>query len=291
MPKTIELAIGAALLSQLLLLLAWQGWARPWLVGSLLLLALGYWAVRGGWRRPTFKTFDAAFVPLIVLYAAYALAPPTAPDAIGYHLGLASEWLRTGSLERPAAGVYDAMPHGLEMLFMAAMAIGGLPAASLIHFAFLLATLPLMIRVAARLGFEGRPAALLYFASPVAGAAGTSAYVDAASAFYALATFWLLLEGRLTWAGLTAGFCYAVKMPGGLITLVAGTWLAARGAWGGVACAAAMVAPWLAHAWWLTGNPVAPMLPRLFPSAAFNSADLAGCKSSLFDLCLLETEN
>jgi hypothetical protein len=271
--KTVELAIGAALLSHVLLALLWLGWAVSWLVVPLTLAVLLRLLTRAARFRVAIA--DAVFLPYILLYLVFALAPPTAPDAIGYHLGLASEWLRSGSLARSAVGYYDVIPHGLETLFMAAAAIGGLSAASLVHFAFLLATLPLIAGVATRLGFDGRPAALLYFASPVAGMAGTSAYVDAALAFYALATLWLLLENKLTWAGLTAGFCYAIKMSGGVITLAAGVYLLARRSWSGLALAAAMVVPWLFYAWWLSGNPVAPMLPTLFPSPAFYPADVA----------------
>ncbi len=275
MSKTIEFAIGAALLSHLLLGLLWLGWASGWLAAALLVFSLALWVWLGPWRRPKLGVADLVFAPFVILYLIHALAPPTAPDAIGYHLGLTVEWLRTGSLARTSAGIYDAMPHGLETLFLAATALGGLTAATLLHFTFLLATLPLIVAVAARLGFDGRPAALLYFTAPVVGMAGASAYVDAAAGFYALATFWLLLESQYTRAGLTAGFCYAVKMSGGLVTLAAGVYLLARRSWAGLAFSAAMVLPWLAHSWWLTDNPVAPMLPTVFPSPAFHVDQLA----------------
>ncbi len=277
MPKSIELAIGAALLSHLLLALLWFGWAAPWLVAGLFVAGLGWGIWRCGpvWRQK-FQRQDAIFLPFAILYSVYALAPETGSDAIAYHLGLPVEWLRTGSLTRRAAGFFDVIPHGLETLFMAATAAGGFTAAKLVHFAFLLATPPLMIRVAARLGFDGRPAALLYFVSPVVAMAGTSAYNDVALAFYGLATLWLLIEEEWAWAGLTAGFCYALKMPGGVVTLAVGLYLLRRRAWGGLAWAVAMVAPWLAHSWWLSGNPVAPMLLTVFPSAEFYPATVSG---------------
>ena len=280
MPKSIELAIGAALLSHLLLALLWFGWAAPWLVAALFVLCLGWgiWRCRRAWPRE-FQRQDAVFLPFAILYLVYALAPETSSDAIAYHLGLPVEWLRTGSLTRRAAGFFDVIPHGLETLFMAAMAVGGFTAAKLVHFAFLLATPPLMLRVAAKLGFDGRPAAVLYFASPVVAMAGTSAYNDDAVAFYALATLWLLLEEKLAWAGLTAGFCYAIKMSGGPVTLAVGLYLLRRRSWAGLAWAAAMVIPWLAHSWWLCANPVAPMLLSVFPSAEFYPATVAGWTS------------
>ena len=277
MPKSIELAIGAALLSHLLLALLWFGWAAPWLVAGLFLAGAGWGIWRRGpvWRQE-FRMQDAVFLPFAILYLVYALAPETSSDAIAYHLGLPAEWLRTGSLARRTSGFFDVIPHGLETLFMAAAAVGGFTAAKLVHFAFLLATPPLMIRVAAKLGFDGRPAALLYFVSPVVAMAGTSAYNDVALAFYGLATLWLLLEEEWAWAGLTAGFCYAIKMPGGVVTLAVGLYLLRRRAWGGLAWAVAMVAPWLVHSWWLSGNPVAPMLLTVFPSAEFYPVTVTG---------------
>ena len=275
MPKSIELAIGAALLSHLLLALLWFGWAAPWLVAGLFLAGLAWWFWPGKWPAH-WQLEDAVFLPFGILYLGYALAPETSSDAIAYHLGLPAEWLRTGTLARKTSGFFDVIPHGLETLFMAATALGGFTAAKLVHFAFLLATLPLMMRVAAKLDFDGRPAALLYFASPVVAMAGTSAYNDVALAFYGLAAVWLLLEEKWAWAGLTAGFCYAIKMSGGVVTLAVGLYLLRRRAWAGLAWAAAMVIPWLAHSWWLSGNPVAPMLTSVFPSAEFYPATVAG---------------
>lgn len=249
-----------------------MGWAAKWLVGALFvsgLVALGW-----GLRRTRLRGADFVFVPVILFYLIYALAPPTAPDAIGYHLGLAGEWLRTGTLARRAVGFYDVLPHGVETLYMGAAAVGGLTAATLVHFGFLLATLPLIVAIGERLGFDGRPAALLYLATPVVAMTGTSAYVDAALVFYMTATFRLLLDGRLRAAGLTAGFCYAVKMSAGPAVAAVGLYLLVRRCWGGIALAAVMIAPWLGYAWWLSGNPVAPMLARVFPGPAFYPADV-----------------
>jgi hypothetical protein len=235
-------------------------------VGGLFVAAAVGWLGR---LRPSFRARDLIFLPFAGLYLIYALAPPIAADAIGYHLGLATEWLRAGTFVRPAVGFYDVLPHGMETLFMAAAAIGGLTAATLVQFVFLLATIPLILAIGDRLGFDGHPAALIYFATPVVGITGTAAYVDAALVFYTLATFWLLLEDKLALAGLTAGFCYAIKMSAGPAVLAVCLYLLLRRSWRGIALAAAMIVPWLAHAWRLSGNPVAPMLPRLFPSPAF----------------------
>ncbi|MBM3795550.1 MAG: hypothetical protein FJW31_16155 [Acidobacteria bacterium] len=278
MPRPVEFALGAAILSHLLLALLWAGWATAPLAAFVTLAALGWFLRRAlpGCRRPRFAE-AAVFLPLGTLYLIHALAPETASDAIAYHLGLINEWLGTASLARRDWGLYDVIPHGMETLFFGAASLGGFSAAKLVHFAFFAATVPLLIEAGGRLQIDARPAALLYFATPVAAAAGTAAYNDAAVAFYALVTWLLLTDDEDTWAGLTAGFCYAIKLSGGVITLMAGVYLLRRRAWRGLLLAAAMVAPWLWLAFRATdGNPVAPMFASLFPSAAIHPGTIAG---------------
>lgn len=240
------------------------------------LAAFGLYSLR--WGPPGWQAADLAFVPFGLLYLIHALAPETTSDAISYHLGLPAEWLGArGFTGRP--GFFETIPHGLETLFAAAIPLGGYPAAKLVHFSFFLATAPLIISTARGLGFDGRPAALLYFTSPVAAMAGTAAYNDAAAAFYALAVFYLLAfepKPRAWAAGIAAGFCYAIKMSGGVVTLAAAAILLWRRSWPGMAGIFLMAVPWLAHSWWLTGNPVAPMLLDWFPGPAFHPVTIAG---------------
>ena len=149
---------------------------------------------------------------------------------VAYHLGLTSEYVRLGGFPR-RVGFYEMLPQGFEMLFVPAFAFGRHSAARLVHCAFLLATVPLMLRIGRRLGLpEGAAltAAVLYFCAPMAGITGTSAYTDAGGVFFTLATFYVLLVWRdtrdvryLAVAGITAGFCYAIKFPGGLVAILA----------------------------------------------------------------------
>src|ERR1017187_4755859 len=77
-------------------------------------------------------------------------------------------------------------------------------------------------------------------------------------------------------AGVLAGFCYAIKFPGILVVAAAGLFEIAQRRWKPIlmvaAGAALMMAPWMVRAVVLTGNPVAPLMNRVFPNAYFHIA-------------------
>ncbi len=217
-------------------------------------------------------------VPLFAIFGVYylvqALAPEIQPDAMSYHLGLTAEYLRLGTFPN-RIGFYEMLPQGLEMLFAVAFSIGRDSAAKLVHFAFLLATLPLIVLTSRRLKLsdtQGYIAAALYFFAPVVGLSGTCAYNDAALVFFTLATFYLLLLDQPGCAGITAGFCYAIKFTGLLVPVLAFVYILwkrqkpFRFAMGVLI----MSAPWMLRALILTGNPLAPLFNSLFPNLYFN---------------------
>jgi hypothetical protein len=218
-----------------------------------------YWLVYGGFA---------------VYYLVLALAPEIEPDAVGYHLGLVSEYVRRHGM--PArVSFFDLLPQGMEMLFVPAFAIGRHSAAKLVHFAFLLNVVPLIRRAGAIVGI-GQPAAacaaLLFFLSPVAAVDGTAAYTDVALTCAAIASFALLLrwrkeggDGILVAAGLNAGFCYAIKPTMGLISLAGVILILYRSRSPRLATlfagiAALCMLPWAGRSFVLAGNPFAPFL-------------------------------
>lgn len=307
LPRTIYLAAGSALLSFVIFALLALKIARPisFLAVGAVSVALG--AVYG--RRSKTDDEIAGLTGWLllaiggiygVLYGIHALAPEIQPDAIGYHLGLVAEWLRAGRFPR-RIGFYEVLPLGTETLFAFAYAAGEHTGAKLVHCGFLVATLPLMIAAGRRLGLDAwqtAGAALLYAITPVVGVSATSAYNDAALAFFALATFYLLLRWRqdddarlLLAAGLTAGFCYAIKITGALVPLLALVWIVASRRRPGDAVhfalpAVLVAAPWIVRAWILTGNPAAPLLNRWFPNPYFHSAieEQLGAQLRSYDL-------
>jgi hypothetical protein len=301
-PPEIVLGIGAA--------------AESVLVFFLLLFHLAHWgaflaiaaaAIFAAWR---FRNVhppapDPIRIPLAgwVIFGAYgiwylvnALAPETIADGITYHLGLPNEYLRLGGFPDHVT-FYDLVPQGMEMLYTVAFAFGRHAAAKLVEFAFFLATVPLIFRVGRRLGAPDLAclvAAVFYFCAPVAGITGSSSYNDAAGVFFLLAAFYLLLLAELRYllpAGVLAGFCYAIKLPGGFAVAAALLFVAAQRRWKPVLIvavgAALMMAPWMVRAAVLTGNPVAPLMNRVFPNPYFHIAteqEMAARLQSLGDV-------
>ena len=307
----VRLVSGAALLSLLVCALCGAGLAYP-----LVFLAIGFLAIGGavvagsGWGRTkqrvqgdprgpggpphctaTSIVFGIAFGMFVVLYLANAMAPEISPDGATYHLGLVSRYLREHGFVRITDNLYAAMPEGVEMLFLFAFAFGKHSAAALVHFVFFVALGWQVFSYARRRGFPvaGASAALVVFASPVAGIDGTSAYNDVAVAAIAFTLFHLLQiwdeerqagyplgppgaphNWRLVAAiGLVAGFAFAAKYT---------AWPAVAYAVGFVvvknrravlpvaASALVVIAPWLLKNWIYLHNPVAPFFNRQFPN-------------------------
>jgi hypothetical protein len=301
-PPEIVVAIGAAAESVLVFLLLLFHLAH-WIA----FLAIGAAAIGSAWRfrdapAPTpdpVRIPRAAwviFVPYGIWYLVNALAPETIADGITYHLGLPNEYLRLGGFPDHIT-FYDLVPQGMEMLYTVAFAFGRHAAAKLVEFAFLLATVPLIFRVGRRLGASDLAclvAAVFYFCAPVAGITGSSSYNDAAGVCFMLAAFYLLLlrDSRyLLPSGALAGFCYAIKLPGVFVVAGAVLFVASQRRWKPVLVVAAgailMIAPWMLRAVALTGNPVAPLMNRVFPNPYFHIAteqELAAGLRSLGDV-------
>ncbi len=297
-PGTIALGIGAAVESTIvfLMLVCGVGGRVAFLLLGAISLALYLWLGRGAPRiaeppsakadRVTWWLAGTALAFYAGLYFINALAPELEPDARAYHLGFTAEYVRLGGFPS-RIGFFEMVPQGFEMLFVPAFAFGKHSAARLVHLAFLLATVPLMLRIARRLAlpqYVALGAAVLYFCSPIAGITGTSAYTDAGAVFFTLAVFYLLLVWRdtrdlryLASAGIAAGFCYAIKFPGALVTILALAFVVAierrirlrqMALLGGGALLVA--APWLLRNAIMTGNPAAPLFNRIFPNPYFH---------------------
>jgi hypothetical protein len=105
----------------------------------------------------------------------------------------------------------------------------------------------------------------------VVGLTGSCSYNDAAGVFFLLAALCMLLEERWVLAGVLAGFCYAIKLPGLLVPLLFAA-LYFKRAPRILVGAALVIAPWMLRALILTGNPIAPLGNAIFPNPYFHIA-------------------
>ncbi len=294
--RVLAFVVGSACLSFAVFLLCAAGVARRgvFLILGLVVLAVAF---RRGAHQPLGETlpqlpafwkwlFLGIFVPFFVLYFFNAMAPEMSPDGVGYHLSLVARYLRDHGFRPLTTNMYGNLSQGIEMLFLFAFAFGRHSAAALTHFAFLITLTFSILCYARRFGFPvaGVCAALLVFASPVAGIDGTSAYNDVATACIVFTVFYLTqiwtpagsTAALLVPIGLVAGFGYAAKYTAFLAVpyaLAVVGWKSMRSgssvvkpllAVGG--CAAVMIAPWMIKdAVWLD-NPVSPFFNQAFPN-------------------------
>lgn len=279
---------GAAVLSLAVFLLCSVGWAYPavFLVGGTGAIAGA--ALRGARRLPEkFSSalpkvakyvFLAMLAAYFIIYFINAMAPEASPDGSSYHLGFVAFYLRSHGFQRVTWDLYASLSEGVEMLFLFAFAFGRHSAAAMVHFAFLVALAWQIWIFGRRAGYAvaGGCAALLVFASPIAGYDGVSAYNDVALAAAAFTLFCLLQlwaengsRRLLAVIGVVAGFCYGVKYTGWLAVIYAVAFvLWKRRKWqeGALvaACAVPLVAPWVIKNWVWMQNPLAPFFNGYF---------------------------
>lgn len=287
---TLGFVLGAACLNLLVFCTLALGVARKGVFLALGVAILGAAVWRGAHRQASEslpplstgakKLFWTVFVAFTLFYFLAAMSPETSPDGSSYHLGLVARYLRQHGFGHITTNMYANVSQGVEMLFTFAFAFGKHSAAALVHFTFLVALAFLILNYGRRIGrpWTGVGAALLVYASPVAGIAGTSAYNDVAVAAIVFSVFCLLQiwddERKAAWlvaVGVAAGFAYAAKYTAFLaIPYALGyiLWRARRirpAILAGL-CALVFVAPWLVKNWIIVDNPFSPFLNRYFPN-------------------------
>lgn len=155
-----------------------------------------------------------------------ALAPPTAYDALMYHLTVPRDFLAAGAISAASSSGIAHYPLGAQMLYAVAMSVASDRAPAVVHLGFLVATL-VAVALLARQVAPGRAtwlvAALLIAGTPHAVKQAGTPYVDLALAFAAAAGFLFAFRYRASGdpadaklAALAAGLAVAVKHLGGL---------------------------------------------------------------------------
>ena len=196
--------VGSALLSAIVFVLCavQLGWKSLFLV---LGLAIILYALRSGAHHPRGDSFPplprvprwiflVVFSAFTVIYFINALEPESSPDGMAYHLGVVAKYQRSHGFPRITTDMYASLSEGIELLFLWAFEYGRHSAAALVHFAFFLALVFLILSYARRIGRPavGLAAALFSYLSPVVGLDGTIAYIDVAITAILFALFYLL---------------------------------------------------------------------------------------------------
>jgi hypothetical protein len=274
----------------------WIGWGAV-AIAIVILIRSGRWRE---WRAVVAWPDGDRSTQLLAAFCAltlgvallHALAPPTAWDALVYHLTGPKWYLETRHLTHDRDLAYLGFPQWGGMLFMAAMQMGNDRAAAVMHWVFAPLTLmllpDLLKPIAPRSGWLA--AALLLSTTTLVMLAGW-AYVEWMLMFAVTASMLAVVcaseTGQRRWltiAGVMAGLAFGAKYTA--VGAIAGLGLAVavcgRQAGGrrraiasammfGVA-AAITVLPWLIKNWTFTGNPVYPFfLPGKFwdPARAY----------------------
>lgn len=236
----------------------------------------------GGWSY----AFAACAILALAVALVGALAPETEYDALWYHLWLPQKWLQAG---RPVDIVQEYVslyPLSWELLYGAAMIIGGAVAAKLLHW-FSVLLLAAATASLAKLVFPRTDRALvaaLVVTAPTVLWEATTAYADLPPAFFVTLSVIALLRyshgQRRAWlvlAALTMGCALAIKNLSLVVALIEGAavlvieWRRAASVRRAIIAAALFAAiallpplPWYARAYAASGNPVFPDMYRVF---------------------------
>jgi hypothetical protein len=263
-----------------------------------ILRGMGRAMFRGQKNRPnaTVRIGIAAMAALLFLMLFPTLCPPTGNDDLGYHLTAPKRWLQAGDLHYLPTLLHTQAPMGVEMLFTLALAVWSDTAAKLIHYTLGVLALLAIYGTGRRLKSAevGFCAAALFLAN-IPGLATiplfVAAYIDLGITFQFVCAVlaWLLWrrgggKGWLLCSALCAGFAATSKQTGILYGLGIGLIVAVELRQRGVSLKEAVrkgtlyavaaflpVLPWLYRTWRVTGNPIYPMLPNLFPSRDWNA--------------------
>jgi hypothetical protein len=298
----VRLALGLALLSWICLALAEVRAYRPLPLITVLVIGLVFGlsaairrmrgsltAARDSLRRHVHGVdvlYLVCAVAAIAFAFAGALAPETEYDALWYHLWLPHQWLQAG---RPVDRVDEYVslyPLHWELLYGAAMTMGGPIAAKLLHFACLPLTAGTAALLTRRISAGSSPwlAAALTVCTPIVIWEATTAYIDLALAWYvALAAYsafrfhasrdrrWLFLCAVFIGVAMSIKHLGLIALAVACVLVALAQWAAGRSVGHALMTGFAVIAiallpalPWYARAFARSGNPVFPDLYGVF---------------------------
>jgi Dolichyl-phosphate-mannose-protein mannosyltransferase len=293
--RLLAFVAGSACLSAIMFILSATRLVRRGILLALGLGIIGYAVYSGAFRvsgkqfPPLPKSWRWIFIAGIAAFTYVgffnALAPEHSPDGMSYHLGEVLKYSRAHGFLRITTDVYSNLSQGIELLYLMAFDFGRHSAASLVHYAFLVALAFMIVSYGRRIGRPdvGVAAALFTYASPIVLLDASIAYIDVALAAVVFALFYLLQiwdDNRdpkmLVPIGLMAGFAYEVKYT----AIVAVPYAVGFVAWKvwrerkpvlrpvlvvsliAVSC----LLPWMLKNWIEVANPVSPLANSIFPN-------------------------
>ncbi len=202
------------------------------------------------------------------------LAPPADADTLAYHFAVPKQFLDAGRIDFILQPLNGAVPFGVNMTYIPAMALGGEMAVTLWTMVSGWAAAALLFVLSRpHLGFNWSLAtALIFLTTPAVIYGGGSGHVETRIALFVMVAAWATVRAIQTGqtnyavlAGLGAGFFAAAKYTGLLFAAVSGLVVVIQRRWlknGALFGAAMLVAGFQWYAWNAlhTGDPVFPML-------------------------------
>ncbi len=202
------------------------------------------------------------------------IAPPADADTLAYHFAVPQQFVKAGRIDFILQALNGAVPFGVQMTYIPALALGGELAATLWVMISGWAAAALLFTLSRRhLGFNWSLAVTLIFLTTPAVIYGAgSGQVETRIALFVMVTAWASVRaietGRANYAvlaGLSAGFFVAAKYTGHLFAAGSGLVVIFQRRWllhGTVFAAALLAAGFQWYVWngIHTGDPVFPML-------------------------------
>ena len=228
--------------------------------------------------RPVFDAIGKGLLILLGIVGVFDLmegiAPPADADSLAYHFSVPKQFLEAGRIEFILRAIEGAVPFGIQMTYVPALALGGEKALTL--WTMVSGWAPafvLFVFCRRHLGLNwSLTVTLIFLTTPAVIYGGGSGQVETRIALYVMVAAWALARALETGqsryavlAGLGCGFFAAAKFTGLLFASAAGVVVLFQRRWlmhGMVFGVALLAAGFQWYAWngLHTGDPVFPML-------------------------------
>lgn len=167
---------------------------------------------------------SAAFLMFLSCFA-----PPTYYDSVVYHLAIPGLYLQEHSIYNITANLYSAFPQNVEMIFTAALGLGGTDAVRLMSFSFFIMVSLMLFNFCRKYtGVNGSFFALFVFATiPSVMLMFSSAYIEPGSTLFIVCSVTVFIywvkekrKGLLLLSGIASGLAFGAKYNGAIVPVV-----------------------------------------------------------------------